>query len=106
MDDTLLFPANDFGKLVSFFAIVKLLKGFGACWSKWIRGCCVNSNFSMLINGRSRGKIQAPRGIRQGDLLSLFLFTIVANSLSLFIHVCRGKGFIRGFKVGKDVLGT
>lgn len=77
-------------------------KGFGNRWSKCVRGCCWNSNFSILINGRPRGKITASRGIRQGDPLSPFLFSIMADSLSRFIRVCSNKGFIKGFKVGKE----
>lgn len=63
---------------------------------------CTNSHFSILINGRLKGEILALRGIRQGDLLSSFLFTIVANSLNQFIKGRKRKGFLEGFKIGKD----
>ena len=48
-------------------------KGFGERWRKWMKGCLSYSNFSIMINGKPRGKFNASRGIRQGDPLSPFL---------------------------------
>ena len=50
-----------------------------------------------LVNGRPRGKILAKRGIRQGDPLAPFLFTIVGDALSWLIHYCNEKRSLRGF---------
>lgn len=61
-------------------------KGFGNRWGKWIVGCISSANFSIMINSKPRGKIFAKRGLRKGDLLSLFLFTIIGDSLSCLIH--------------------
>lgn len=46
---------------------------------------CRNS-YSMLINGKSRGHITPSQGIRQGDLLSLYLFLLGAEDLSSLIR--------------------
>lgn len=61
----------------AFLDEIMKLKGFGARWRGWIRGCLQSTNFSIMINGKPRGKIKASRGIRQGDLL----FTIVGDAL-------------------------
>lgn len=56
-------------------------------------GCCENSNLSILINGRPRGKNWASRGIRQGDPLSSFLFTIVLILLAILSIYVEEKAF-------------
>ena len=66
----------------SFLDIVKL-KGFGKRWRRWIWGYWSTTNFSIIVNGRSRGKIFAKRGIRQGDPLAPFLLTIMGDALRL-----------------------
>ncbi|CAL2260435.1 unnamed protein product [Prunus armeniaca] len=58
---------------------VMIRKGFGDRWRSWIRGCLETANFSVMINGRPRGKFRASRGLRQGDPLSHFLFTLVTD---------------------------
>lgn len=47
-------------------------KGFGGRWRSWIRGCLESVNFSIMINGRPRGKFTVTRGVRQGDRYPLF----------------------------------
>ena len=33
-------------------------KGFDSLWRKWMRGCLSSVNYSVIINGRPRGKFR------------------------------------------------
>lgn len=61
-------------------------KGIGPRWRNWIKSCLSSANFSIIINGKSRGKIVAKRGLRQRDPFSPFLFTIIGDSFSRMVH--------------------
>ena len=77
-------------------------KGFGSLWRKWIIGCLSTVSFSIFINERPRGKFRCSRGLRQGDPLSPFLFTLVVDVLGRLIDKAIQCKAIRGFIVGKD----
>ena len=77
-------------------------KGFGLRWRRWIMGCLSSANFSILINGRPRGKFMASRGLRQGDPLSPFLFTIVVDVLSRLMEKAQELELIKGLVVGRE----
>uniref|UniRef100_A0A803P4I9 Reverse transcriptase n=1 Tax=Cannabis sativa TaxID=3483 RepID=A0A803P4I9_CANSA len=70
---------------------------FGEIWRKWIRGCISSTSFTILINGKLRGKFQGSRGLGQGDQLSPFLFTIVTNVLGRMVDMAVNSGkYFRG----------
>ncbi|RVX15851.1 Tetratricopeptide repeat protein SKI3 [Vitis vinifera] len=77
-------------------------KGFSQKWRSWIRGCLSSSSFVILVNGNAKGWVKAFRGLRQGDPLSPFLFTLVADVLSRLMIRAEETGIIEGFFVGRD----
>ena len=85
-----------------FLDLVLEKKGFGSLWRKWILGCLSTVFFSIFINGRPRGKFKRSRGLRQGDPLSPFLFTLVVDVLGRLIDKSIQCRVIRGFIVEKD----
>lgn len=54
----------------NFLDWVLLQKGFGQRWRSWVKGCISNVSFSVMINGRPRGKFRGEKGLRQGDQFS------------------------------------
>jgi len=85
-----------------FLFWVLLKEGFGDRCILWMKGCIMESFFSILINGTSKGFFKAARGLRQGDSLSPFLFSLVADGLSAIIRKAEAANLMEGFVIGDD----
>ena len=58
--------------------------------------------YSIIINGRPRGRFKGTRGLRQGDPLSPFLFTLVADGLGRLTDKLVNQNLVECFEVGRD----
>ena len=54
------------------------------------------------MNGNAKGWVKASRGLRQGDPLSPFWFTLVADVLSRMLLRAEERNLLGGFKVGRN----
>lgn len=77
-------------------------KGFSHRWIKWIAGCIGFVNYSVMINGRPRGNFAASRGLRQGDPLSPYLFTLIVNPLSKLLDRAVDASLFTPLSVGRS----
>lgn len=64
--------------------------------------CISSSSASVLVNGSPLGEFRLEHGLRQGDLLSPFLFLIVAEGLSIMMIKATSLGFFEAAKIDQD----
>jgi len=81
----------------SFFEAMMKRLGFAEGWIAIIMTCVRSVTYSVLVNGAPHGNIIPSRGLRQGDLLSLYLFLLVAEGLSSLLVRAEMEGKIIGF---------
>ena len=75
---------------------------FNASWVNWIMECVTTVRYTLLINGNLSHSFTPKKGLRQGDPLSLYLFLMCANILSLSVMQAENQKKIRGIKLGRN----
>ena len=90
--------------------------GFSECWVKRILDCISSVSFSFKLNGSIFGDLKPLRGLRQGDLVSPYLFLICAEAFSSLlsraaelkeihgVRVCRGAPVIFHLFFADDII--
>ena len=87
----------------SFFKQTMIKLGFSINWVALIIRCVTTISLSVIINGVPKGMIQPERGLRQGCLLSSYLFILCAEALSNMLVLANKNQLIRGLKFARDV---
>lgn len=73
--------------------------GFCRKWIDLVMNCVSAVSYAALINGKPSSKIQPSRGLRQGDLLSLYLSVLYAEGLNSLLNQSDIKGITKGVTV-------
>ena len=76
--------------------------GYGTKWRGWISECLSSATLSICIKGSLFGFFSATRGLRQGDPLSPFLFSIIGGALSRMLQAANNANLIKGFCPSND----
>ena len=86
---------------IEWVYLERLMSRMGFCdlWINLIMICVKTATYSILVNGEPQGLIQPTTGIRQGDLLSPFLFLLCTEGLHGLITKAAANGDIRGFSI-------
>ena len=85
-----------------YLEVVMRRMGFANQWIKLIMLCITSVLYSILINGEPKGRIYPTRGIRQGDLLSPFLFLLCIEALNGLINKAARQGDIKGYSISRN----
>ena len=65
-------------------------------------GSLSSVSYAVLVTGSAKGWVKVSRGLRQGDPLSPFLFTLVADVLSKMLLREEERNSLEGFRVGRN----
>nr|GEY36281.1 RNA-directed DNA polymerase, eukaryota, reverse transcriptase zinc-binding domain protein [Tanacetum cinerariifolium] len=70
----------------NFLEAILINFGFHKRMVEWIMVCVKSAGFLICINGERHGYFKGGRGLRQGDSISPYLFTLVMKTLTLIIQ--------------------
>jgi len=67
-----------------------------------MRECVTTASTSVLVNGSPTAEFPLPRGLRQGDPLSPFLFLLVVEGFHVMMDALVTNNIFSGYKVGPE----
>ena len=71
-------------------------------WISLIMKCVRSVSYSVMINGQQYGHIKLFKRIRQGDLLSPYLFPLCVEGLSGLLNKAKDEKMIKGVLAARN----
>lgn len=89
--------------LVNWEFLLYMMRRLGFCtkWVNWIKECLASGFASILVNESPTSEFKMEKDLRQGDSLAPFLFTMVAEGLSVLMREAMEKNMFKGVLVGE-----
>ncbi|XP_021736238.1 uncharacterized protein LOC110702800 [Chenopodium quinoa] len=75
--------------------------GFPPYWIQLIKQCVSTVSYQILINGKPSSVLRPACGLRQGDLLSPYLFVLCMEIFSLMLRQAEGNGLFQGVRISR-----
>ena len=73
--------------------------GFPEIWVDRVICCVTTLSYSVLIKGKAHVNITSSRGLRQGDLLSPYLFLLCKEGFISLLQKSKFEGRIQGVSI-------
>ncbi|XP_071740587.1 uncharacterized protein [Rutidosis leptorrhynchoides] len=70
----------------NFLEATMICFGYPMKMVEWVMACVTSTSYSICVNGDLHGFFKGRRGLRQGDPMSPYLFTLVMEVLTLMLH--------------------
>ena len=86
----------------NFLKTILISMSFGNYWVHRIMECVSSMQYALLLNGSPTHTFLPTRGVRQGDPISLYLFLLCANILSIALIQTEDQKKIKGIKLGRN----
>jgi hypothetical protein len=74
--------------------------GFDKKWCEWIKLVMTSGTLNVKVNNTCSKYFKSGKGVRQGDLLSPFLFNIATDTLAKIINLAQKNHLIEGLVPG------
>ena len=85
-----------------FLADVMRKMSFNEKWVQWIMECISSVSYKIIVNSKNSNTIFPNKGLRQGDILSLYLFLFVIDVLSRMVNKALESRCLAGLKVSRE----
>lgn len=73
--------------------------GFAGEWISLVMGCVKTVSYSFILDGEARGRVFSMRGLRQGDSISPYLFTLCMEGLSYLVSAAVAREPLHGVTI-------